>query len=177
MRQTLLGILTLSLFFTSCKKESCEQNIPQIAFKEIDRGLNTTIIKLTVLDCDGDIGLEQSDTGGFYQYNALIDIRPWLGGNWTDEPWNYVDSTYKEIKDTLGNVIGYDTIYDTLNFYYRVPVVDNQSRSDIYEAVIELDLGTSFFGFDTFRFEARVRDRAKNESETAISDTQFMPGG
>lgn len=173
MRQWLLCILVLGMTLVSCKPESCEQYVPSAAFSEIKKGTTTTIIVLDVLDCDGDIGLEQSDTGGFFKYNALIDIRPWYNGEWADEVHNYVDTVLREIKNDSGLVIGYDTIVDTLNFYYRVPIVENNSRSKIYEAQIELDLGTSFFGFDTFRFEARVRDKSGNESKPAFSDTQF----
>ncbi|MGY8952837.1 MAG: hypothetical protein ACKVJP_05680, partial [Flavobacteriales bacterium] len=94
-------------------------------------------------------------------------------GEWDKNTFDYSDMTITEIKDDSGIVVGYDTIIDVLNYYYRIPVVDNNSRSDIFEAKIELDLGTTFFGFDTFRFEGKISDKALNTSNTVISETQY----
>jgi len=164
----------LFFVFASCKKESCEGNVPVITFDEVRKSLNTTVVVLGVLDCDGDVGLNQDQNTGEFQYNAFIDIRPFRNGKWDDETFDFADTTFVEIKNDSGLVIGYDTIIDILNYYYRVPAVDNNSRSDIYEAKIELDLGSTFFGFDTFRFEGRIKDRALNSSNTAVSERQII---
>ncbi|MGB0403351.1 MAG: hypothetical protein ACPGEG_04585 [Salibacteraceae bacterium] len=173
MKKSFLSLLGLVLLFSACEKEQCDQEVPTVSFNEIRKSTTTTVVVLNVFDCDGDIGLTQDDVGGEFRYNAFIDIRPWVNGKWADDTYDYSDTTYTEILNDSGIVIGYDTIIDTLNFYYRVPVVENESRSDIYEAKIELDLGASFFGFDTFRFEARIRDRRLNESNVAESKTQI----
>ena len=170
----IVTILFLFFILGSCKKESCEGNVPVITFDEVRKSLSTTVVVLGVLDCDGDIGLNQEDNAGEYEYNAFIDIRPYRNGKWDDETFDFNDTTLIEIKNDSGVVIGYDTTINTLNYYYRVPVVDNNSRSDIYEAKIELDLGTTFFGFDTFRFEGRIKDRALNISNTAVSSQQIF---
>lgn len=173
LKKPFLSLLASLLILSACERETCEGTVPVISFNEVQRGVRTTKVILDVKDCDGDIGLTQADTSGLYKYNAFIDIRPWLNGDWAENVHNYIDTSYREIKNDSGVVIGQDTIYDTLNFYYRVPVVENESRSDIFEAKIELEMGTSFFGFDTFRFEARLRDQALNESNTALSATMF----
>jgi len=173
LKRLLFIPLSLLILITSCKKESCENNIPVVSFKEVQRSLNTTVVVFNVIDCDGDIGLNQTDTTDGYRYNAFVDIRPWQNGDWADKTFDYNDTSYVEIKNDSGVVIGYDTIIDVLNYYYRVPVVENNSRSDIYEAEIELDLGTTFFGFDTFRFEVKMKDRSLNMSNTTLSPTQF----
>lgn len=173
MFKKIITIFILFFIIGACKKESCENNVPAITFDEVRKSLTTTVVVLGVLDCDGDIGLNQNENTGEYQYNAFIDIRPWRNGKWDDKTFDFNDTTLVEIKNDSGVVIGYDTIIDVLNYYYRVPVVDNNSRSDIYEAKIELDLGTTVFGFDTFRFEGRIKDRALNMSNTAISSQQI----
>ena len=166
-------IIFLFLAFGACKKESCDGNVPVATFDEVRNSSGTTIVVLGVLDCDGDIGLSETESTGDYKFNAFIDIRPFRNGEWDKNTFDYSDMTITEIKDDSGIVVGYDTIIDVLNYYYRVPVVDNNSRSDIFEAKIELDLGTTFFGFDTFRFEGKINDKALNTSNTVISETQY----
>ncbi|MCB0480451.1 MAG: hypothetical protein KDC83_03420 [Flavobacteriales bacterium] len=159
--------------FVACNKESCENPIPQISIKKIDLTSSSGLVTINVMDCDGDIGVQEQDTAGLYRYNAFVDIRPFFNGEWSQNVWNYVDTGYYEIINDSGFVIGYDTIIDTLNYYYRIPYIENNSRSEIYEAEVDLKLGTGYFGFDTFRFEIKIRDRALNESNTIISETQI----
>lgn len=161
------------LLFGACQKEECEDPIPVISLEKVE--LNNSVPKVTfsVIDCDGDIGLEEADTAGAFQYNTFVDIRPFRNGAWDDEIWNYVDTSFREVFDSAGLVIRFDTIIDTLNYYYRVPFIDNNSRTEIYEAEVDLELGTSYFGFDTFRFEIYIKDRALNSSNVVVSETQI----
>ncbi len=170
-RNIALLILAASLF--ACEKETCDDPIPAISIKEIERSTNNTIVKINTRDCDGDIGLTQADTSDEYKYNAFVDIRGFQDGEWNDEVHVFEDIRYVDILDDSGRVIGVEEIREELNYYYRVPVVDNNSRSDLYEAVIELDMGASFFGFDTFRLEIYIKDRALNQSNTVISETML----
>lgn len=166
----------LVVFFgilASCNKESCENPIPQLSIVKVDLATNSGLVTLKVLDCDGDIGLEAADTAGPYRYNAFVDVRPFFNGQWAENTWNYVDTSYYEIINDSGFVIGYDTLIDTLNYYYRIPFIDNKSQSQIYEAEVDLNLGTGYFGFDTFRLEIKITDRALNESNVGISETQI----
>ncbi|UTW64394.1 hypothetical protein KFE98_09710 [bacterium SCSIO 12741] len=166
-----IALFVLALGLLSCQKETCEDPIPSISFKEIERSTTNTIVKINTRDCDGDIGLTQADTAGEFKYNAFVDIRGFQNGKWNDTVHIFQDIRYVDILDDSGRVIGVEEIREELNYYYRVPVVDNNSRSDLYEAVIELDMGASYFGFDTFRLEVKIKDRALNESNTIISQT------
>lgn len=157
----------------SCKKQECPEVVPSVSIKEINTLSNKTFITLHVYDCDGDVGLGEGDTAGLLKFNAFVDIRPYQDGNWSDKTFDYINITVLEILDAQGNIIGYDTIRDTTNFYYRVPEVAINSRSLIYDAEVDLDLGVQDFGFDTFRFEVHVRDKALHKSNVAVSQTRF----
>jgi hypothetical protein len=159
--------------FGGCKKESCDEVVPSVEIKDIQVSGTKTIMMLRVFDCDGDVGLAEGDTAGLLKFNAFVDIRPFRGGAWDNQTYDYINLSVQEILDSSGLIIGYDTLRDTTNFYYRVPVVNTNSRSDIYDADIDLDLGVRDFGFDTFRFEVFVRDKALRESKMVISDTRF----
>ena len=121
----------------------------------------------------GDIGLSDNDTAGRNKYNAFVDIRPFINGNWANETANYVDSSIiTAFNDSI--FVPVDTIYDTLNFYYRIPIVENNSISDIYDAEVELDVIASDFGFDTFRMEVKIRDHAFNTSNTVVTEQMIV---
>ncbi len=157
-----------------CTKESCDEIVPAISLTSADRTTTNTIVKIQVRDCDGDFGLEATDTAGNNRYNAFVDIRPFLNGEWAKNTVNYIDSTIITKLDKDQQVIPIDTIYDTLNFYYRVPYVDNNSLSDVYDAEIELDVIASDFGYDTFRMEIKIRDQSFHESNTVVTDQMIV---
>lgn len=167
------GLLVFALL-QSCEKETCEEIVPAISLTSADRTATNTIIKIQVRDCDGDIGLAETDTAGKNKYNAFVDIRPFINGAWAENTVNYLDSTIRYQIDTAGVFIPVDTIYDTLNFYYRVPIVENNSISDVYDAEVELNVIASDFGYDTFRMEVKIRDQAFNESNTVVTDQMIV---
>ena len=168
-----LTVLSI-LFLVSCKKETCDEIVPAISLTSADRAATNTIIKIQVRDCDGDIGLNDEDTAGINRYNAYVDIRPFVNGEWAVEIANYVDSTVITAFDSGNVFVPVDTIYDTLNFYYRIPVVENNSISDIYDAEIELNVIAADFGFDTFRMEVKIRDQAFNTSNTVVTSQMIV---
>ena len=93
--------------------------------------------------------------------------------SWANETANYVDSSIiTAFNDSI--FVPVDTIYDTLNFYYRIPIVENNSISDIYDAEVELDVIASDFGFDTFRMEVKIRDQAFNTSNTVVTEQMIV---
>jgi hypothetical protein len=169
----ILFIAFLGLVISACKKEECDDVVPVVDIKEIVVSGGKTIMTLKVYDCDGDIGLNEGDTMGPLKYNAFIDIRPFSNGAWSTTTFDYINFTVEEILDTQGRVIAYDTIRDTTNFYYRVPVVNTNSRTLIYDAEVDFDLGVTDFGFDTFRFEVFVRDKDLHNSAVVQSETRF----
>ena len=173
MRLNKVLIIVMVLFLVSCKKETCDEIVPAISLISVDRSATNTIIKVQVRDCDGDIGLSDNDTAGRNKYNAFVDIRPFINGNWANETANYVDSSIiTAFNDSI--FVPVDTIYDTLNFYYRIPIVENNSISDIYDAEVELDVIASDFGFDTFRMEVKIRDQAFNTSNTVVTEQMIV---
>lgn len=167
-------IAVFAFSLASCKKETCEDIFPTISLTSADRTTTNTIIKIQVRDCDGDIGLNEEDTMGRNRYNAFVDIRPFVNGDWAAETANYVDSTVVTEFDGNNVFVPVDTIYDTLNFYYRIPVVENNSISDIYDAEVELNVIASDFGFDTFRMEVKIRDQAFNTSNTVVTKQMIV---
>lgn len=166
--------LILLLASVACKKETCEEVVPAISLISADRTATNTIIKLQVRDCDGDIGLAEEDTAGPNRYNAFVDIRPFINGNWAANTVNFVDSVVITAFDTSNTFVPIDTIYDTLNFYYRIPIVENNSISDVYDAEVELNVIAADFGYDTFRMEIKIRDQAFNPSNTVITEQMIV---
>ena len=158
----------------SCKKETCNEIVPVISLTSADRTATNTIIKIQVRDCNGDIGLNDEDTSGRNRNNAFVDIRPFVNGEWSAEVANYVDSTVITTFDDSNVFVPVDTIYDTLNFYYRIPIIENNSISDIYDAEVELNVIASDFGFDTFRMEVKIRDQAFNSSNTVLTKQMIV---
>lgn len=164
-------ILIIVLFtLLGCKKETCDQNIPSITLNSADRNTNGTQIKIQVRDCDGDIGLEDADTAGAFRFNAFVDVRPFINGEWSEKLAHFLDSTVVTRTNSNGQLVPVDTLYDTLNFYYRIPAIDSRSRSTIYDAEVELNLTTSDFGYDTFRLEISIKDKALNRSNTVSTN-------
>ncbi len=175
MRSVLLTLILFSVtVFYSCNKESCDEIVPAISLTSAERSNTNTLIKIQVRDCDGDIGLADEDTSGKNKYNAFVDIRPFINGDWAENTVNYLDSTVQFELDSANNFVAVDTLYDTLNFYYRVPEVENNSISDIYDAEIELNVIASDFGYDTFRMEIKIQDQSFNESNTVVTNQMIV---
>ena len=91
-------IIFLFLAFVACKKESCDGNVPVATFDEVRNSSGTTIVVLGVLDCDGDIGLSETESTGDYKFNAFIDIRPFRNGEWDKNTFDYTSGQYLTLK-------------------------------------------------------------------------------
>ena len=139
--------------FVSCRKPKCDENIPAIAFKDFlqyrdaqGNMLDSAKIIITFKDCDGDIGLEDSDTIKPYDYNFLLKYFEMVKGAW---------------------VMKCDTC-----FKYRIPVLTPEGQSKILEGEMGMTISPFYFDFsssdsDTIKYSVTLFDKAMNESNAA----------
>lgn len=145
----LLGVIV------SCRKPKCDEITPAIAYKAFQQYrdaqgnmLDTAKIVITFKDCDGDIGLEDSDTtgpfdpGSKYYYNMVLQYFEMVNGSW----------------------VGCDTC-----FRYRIPKLTPEGQSKILEGEIGLTISPFYYDFmspdsDTIKYIVTLYDRELHES-------------
>ena len=139
----------------SCRKPKCDETIPAIAYKNFlqyrdaqGNMLDTAKIIITFKDCDGDIGLQDSDTkspfdsASKYYYNFILQYFEMVNGAW----------------------VGCDTC-----FRYRISKLTSEGQSKILEGEIGLTISPFYFNFDspdsdTIKFAVMLYDRELHES-------------
>lgn len=151
------------LVFFSCKKKECAVKEPVITFKSFVI-YDSTKARLTVgfEDCDGDIGLSDSDTlepysaSGDNYYNFYLFYWEKRKGIW--EKWADL----------------------TPPFYYRTPRVDDETASlGPLKGDISINMEPVYYVptsiYDTIKFEVQLVDRALRRSNTVFTDEIIKP--
>jgi len=162
----ILVSVSLTVFFSGCKREVTFPPEPAITFKEFKKlGNDSAQIIISFTDGDGDIGLAQDDT--FPPHN-----------NGSKDYYNFFMRYY--YKDTNGNFVPYlaylntDTVLDTLDFNYRVPYLtqNGQKESLTGDIIITMQPFPIYYvnGHQTIRYEIYIRDRELNQSNKVMSD-------
>lgn len=147
-------IIFVSVFFiSSCRKPKCDENIPAIAFKDFRQYrdaqgnmLDSAKIIITFKDCDGDIGLEESDTLKPFDFNYFLKYFEMVNGAW---------------------VVKCDTC-----FRYRLPKLTPEGQSKILEGEIGITISPFYFDFmspdsDTIKYSVLLYDKELHESNEA----------
>ena len=153
--KSLLAIIFIfsTLFFGTCKPETCEEIVPQIEFVSLQVFGDTAKLTFSFKDCDGDFGLRRSDTLPPYEYNVFIE---------------YFDFNNGEFKKV-----------GPLNppFYYRIPFLESSSNSDILEGEIDIDIIPYYLpGFgDTMRYEVYIQDSLLHQSNVLTTPSLIAP--
>jgi len=141
----------------ACGKLETYSELPSVEFKSVyladtvdgqknDVKLNR--ITLEIIDGDGNLGLNDSDTIGdfnpVYYNNLFISILVKQHGE-------------------------YRRVFD--DFKYRIPYKApiGQNKYLKAEVIVKVEPFLAYFDYDTVRYEIFVYDRALNKSETAIS--------
>lgn len=128
--------------------------MPEIEFKEFEQYTDSAKLVISFIDCDGDIGLTQSDTSGDYKYNLYLEYFELQNGVWTHlEPIE--------------------------PFYYRIPMLKKDSKEEVLQGDIEVMITPYYYNrfsnFDTLRYEVKLVDRSLNESNVVMTRTIIAP--
>lgn len=151
----IIGLFFIVVFcgLVSCKPETCEEAIPKIDFVDIRVFGDTAKLTFSFIDCDGDFGLSQADTVEPYAYNVFVEY------------FAFTDTGFRKI--------------EPLNppFYYRVPVLEASSNSDVLEGEIDINIIPYYLpGFsDTMRYEVYILDKALNKSNVITTPSLIAP--
>ena len=156
---TSVAVLTV-LLSTACKKNACDDPVPSLTYNEFVWGSDTAVLKFDFKDCDGDIGLESSDT--LSPYNKEGDFY-----------YNYKAKAYR-LNSGVWELI--DDNYPGL--YSRIATLNDRDEDQVLEGTIEKYIPTYegyFLAGDTIKFVVSITDRALNESNPAESDPIVVP--
>lgn len=156
----LLFLISPILIVLSCQKKEDFPDIPHIEYESFLKIRNSQdidekgILEFSFTDGDGDIGLYSWDTVAPYDYNLFITYFEKQNGE------------FKEVVLTYYNKITQE--YDTINFNARIPIINSSGESKPFKGKVEIELfiNNYFSDFDTIRFDAYIKDRALNESNT-----------
>jgi len=136
------GIIAF-LFIISCGKLEHYSEIPKITYKNFS--LDDTLLIFSIVDGNGDIGLNSWDTTGpysrdsAYYYNLFVKLF--------------------EKTDTGLAIVDLD-----IPLNYRIPYIE-KTNSNAYKAEISINLDIlNPFPYDTFVYEFYIVDRSLNKS-------------
>ncbi len=162
MKQFWLIALAITLMLgSSCKKLETYPEIPQVSFKsfsmsktsdilgnEVDRA----ILSIHVIDGDGDIGLQESDTIGVFSIDSVFYNDLFI------ELYEKIDGKY--VKKPL--IVPHN---------YRVPYVEPQGQIKTIKADIQvqMDYTKGTFDSDTIMYRFWLVDRKLHVSDTVSS--------
>jgi hypothetical protein len=175
-------IFVLFLLSLSCRKLEEYPIIPAISYNGFELLINEEtgiseqgVLYISYTDGDGDIGLDQGDTGfpyqsgGPYYYNFFITYYECDHGVFTEVPLLSWNNTTQE--------------YDTLTFNARIPVLLPKEKKQGIKGVIqnEMFIYNPLAKSDTIQFKVKIIDRAlqfSNEITTPpivlVKDTASM---
>jgi hypothetical protein len=154
-------IFVLLLLSLSCRKLEEYPIIPAISYNGFELLINSEsgiseqgVLYISYTDGDGDIGLDQSDTGypyhsgGSYYYNFFITYYECDHGVFTEVPLLSWNNTTQE--------------YDTLTFNARIPVLLPKEKKQGIKGVIrnEMFIYNPLAKSDTIQFKVKIIDRA-----------------
>jgi hypothetical protein len=159
-------ILFVGTAFFSCKKKSSEPTPgpPEVKYMDFNVVKETeAYFHFGFTDPDGDIGLKNSDTDGVFKYPSIynsdfhmrLQIYSTLINNWKDTAV-YNPSTSKK---------------DTLEFLYRIPYVDPQSKDKSLTGEVYVEMtGYRFLtSIKRFRYQFYIYDRSQHKSNVVTT--------
>ncbi|HBF87741.1 MAG TPA: hypothetical protein DDX39_03780 [Bacteroidales bacterium] len=162
--QVILFFLIAEILF-SCKAPEVYPDEPEITFKEIivkdtsDLLNDIKMVKIifSLIDGNGDIGLDESDTiapynqGSIYYYNLYVSF------------FEKHDGIFEEITDLQ------------VPYYYRIPNVSKEGQNKTLKADIQVDIDYLYpIKYDTVYYEIYIYDRALNQSNTITTNTIIL---
>src|ERR1051325_709919 len=165
---TLAFISSVAAFTVySCRKDKSYPVEPHIEYMDFVKysGHDSAEFKIMFTDGDGDIGLDKGDT-----------LAPFNKGS---KYFNNIYLVY-QYKDSLGYhyyttpPVAPDTIPDTLQFAYRIPVITPFGQSKSLNGEIHVRLYAPYAAHNNFRFKCYIYDRALHQSNI-IDSPDFTP--
>jgi hypothetical protein len=145
-------VLGLALVWSACLKKEEFPPEPAITFKSLEQFGDSASLTITFTDGDGDIGLDEGDTGGSFgpgganYHNLLLGFDALTNGVWAEVPLQ-------------------------LPLNYRIPRItpSGQNKALSGEIAVALKPWPIIPGSegDTVRFDIRLVDRALNSSNEA----------
>jgi hypothetical protein len=158
-------LLTLSLaalLLSSCRKDEEFPVEPQIEYLNfIKYGNDSADFYISFTDGDGDIGLDKGDTFPPYNRGSIYYYNIYLRYQYKDSAGNY--------KDYALPLIPPDTVPDTLEWKYRIPVVTPFGQDKSLNGEIHVRLYGPYQVHPTYRYRCYIYDRALNKSNVADS--------
>ena len=147
----LIFSITLFFAFSSCLRNKDFDEVPIISYHSYFQEGDIGKLKISFTDGDGDIGLSQGDTvepydiTSLYYHNLFVEYFEKRNGNY--ELLVFPD--------------------DSLNNYFRVPVITPEGQNKSLEGDIEIDIFLDLLTpYDTVMFEVFLVDRALHHSNT-----------
>ena len=172
--------LLLISFFYGCINKKCELSTPTIAYLGFSAGTDTSILKFSFEDCDGDLG--SRDTSVF---NLFIDYFEY------DDSLGYqsvLSDVYGFRIDTALNdtIIAGDTVKageeftyqvyigkDTVNYEMRIPPLTPDGSNKSITGNIDVALDTRIRFSDKVKYVFYVVDNALNKSNKDSAQISF----
>lgn len=154
-------LVLVVLSFSACLKVEDFPPEPEISFRELRTYPDSARIIIGFTDGDGDVGLNAEDTlspfepQGAHYHNLYCDYMELQNGEWV--------------------------IYDDLEvpFYYRVPRVEPTGQNPTLIGELSVRLSPLYYipgtGFDTCKFQIRLKDRTLHISNTIETPVFIKP--
>lgn len=144
----------------SCTEKEEYPDIPHIEFESFVKLRNMQgvdekgVLKFSFTDGDGDIGLYSWETTPPYDYNLFITYFEKQNGEFKEVILTYYNDSTQQ--------------FDTNYFHSRIPIINSPDEEKPLKGKIEieLDINNPESNYDTIRFDAYIKDRALNESNT-----------
>lgn len=162
-----LGILSVVMMLavgmiSSCEKLETYSELPEVSFLSVyiadtvdnlGNEVKLQRLKLEVIDGDGNLGLNASDSTGNFSSDSLYTNNLFITASNKES-----DGTYRTIESLTGK--------------YRIPYQAPLGQNKYLKAEITVKIETPIAfisSYDTIRYEIHVIDRALNISPTEIS--------
>lgn len=152
--------LLVVVLLAGCRFERCEEAAPELSFDSYEfkaadpqdpTSTDTLIIKTRFIDCQGDVGLRETDEG--------FNLRTYL--------YEYLDGEWQRFYP--------DNLDDTTALFAKIPHSSKLKEGVKAEALLEQKLGGIRQNSDSVRFETYLFDREGNRSNTVLTPDYVLP--
>ncbi|MEM7161311.1 MAG: hypothetical protein AAF487_02610 [Bacteroidota bacterium] len=158
----------LALLLSSCRDPVQFPTIPAVEYKSFEILADTAFLTFDMTDGDGNFGLDEEDTLGDFEFNAV----PFNKFHYCIfiDPYKFVNNEWVLI-DKRPNAANPDAI----PLYYRVERLDPSGSDKNLEAEIRIDFPPPVWPLpecelgDTIKFQIQIADRELQESNVAES--------
>ena len=172
LKNTLFLLALSTVLLNSCREDISFPVIPAIESKEFIVFTDSAFIEVDFTDGDGNIGFEEGDTLGQFEYsidpfnkfhyNFFVDIYQFENNEWT-----------------LYDLTPSPTNPNFQPLYYRTKKLDPEGSDKNLEGSIRVKLAPfppiDFSSGDTIRFEVRLADRNLNLSNVVTTEGFVVP--